>query len=211
MVQFPGEVRKKVLLQLFLLLCHPFPMVSGAVWSCQDGPQLAWALLPTSLWHSCLQAWVQHFLLLSEKRPLKNLSVVKKSFCLIQGISRWVTGAAAPPQEPIDAGSGLPECTGTLGLTWWQGNCLSDASVTEAFHQNTVTGLAGAVQLPGRPRGPWRHSPSGRDRVSLKFPPCSGWGWWALACVGSFPETPPLAPDPEDHSQPGVRDDAHLQ
>lgn len=28
MVQFPGEVRKKVFLQLFLLLCHPFPMVS---------------------------------------------------------------------------------------------------------------------------------------------------------------------------------------
>lgn len=27
MVQFPGEVRKKVFLQLFLLLCHPFPMI----------------------------------------------------------------------------------------------------------------------------------------------------------------------------------------
>lgn len=28
MVQFCGDVRKKVLLQLFLLLCHPFPVVS---------------------------------------------------------------------------------------------------------------------------------------------------------------------------------------
>ncbi|XP_055971238.1 tubulin-specific chaperone D [Sorex fumeus] len=27
MVQFPGAVRKNVLLQLFLLLCHPFPMI----------------------------------------------------------------------------------------------------------------------------------------------------------------------------------------
>lgn len=27
LVQFPGAVRKKVLLQLFLLLCHPFPMI----------------------------------------------------------------------------------------------------------------------------------------------------------------------------------------
>lgn len=27
LVQFPGEVRKKVLLQLLLLLCHPFPMI----------------------------------------------------------------------------------------------------------------------------------------------------------------------------------------
>ncbi|XP_058417962.1 tubulin-specific chaperone D isoform X6 [Diceros bicornis minor] len=27
MVQFPGDVRRKVLLQLFLLLCHPFPMI----------------------------------------------------------------------------------------------------------------------------------------------------------------------------------------
>lgn len=29
MVQFPGGVRKKVLLQLLLLLCHPFPVVSA--------------------------------------------------------------------------------------------------------------------------------------------------------------------------------------
>ena len=28
LVQFPGDVRRKVLLQLFLLLCHPFPVVS---------------------------------------------------------------------------------------------------------------------------------------------------------------------------------------
>lgn len=28
MVQFCGDVRKKVLLQLMLLLCHPFPVVS---------------------------------------------------------------------------------------------------------------------------------------------------------------------------------------
>lgn len=28
MAQFPGSVRKKVLLQLLLLLCHPFPVVS---------------------------------------------------------------------------------------------------------------------------------------------------------------------------------------
>lgn len=28
MVQFCGDVRKKVLLQLSLLLCHPFPVVS---------------------------------------------------------------------------------------------------------------------------------------------------------------------------------------
>lgn len=27
MVQFPGGVRKKVLLQLLLLLCHPFPVI----------------------------------------------------------------------------------------------------------------------------------------------------------------------------------------
>ncbi|XP_057570643.1 tubulin-specific chaperone D isoform X2 [Hippopotamus amphibius kiboko] len=27
LVQFPGDVRKKVLLQLFLLLCHPFPVI----------------------------------------------------------------------------------------------------------------------------------------------------------------------------------------
>lgn len=29
MVQFRGDVRKRVLLQLLLLLCHPFPVVSG--------------------------------------------------------------------------------------------------------------------------------------------------------------------------------------
>lgn len=28
MAQFPGGVRRKVLLQLLLLLCHPFPVVS---------------------------------------------------------------------------------------------------------------------------------------------------------------------------------------
>lgn len=37
MVQFPGDVRAKTLLQLLLLLCHPFPVVSavpgvGAAW-----------------------------------------------------------------------------------------------------------------------------------------------------------------------------------
>lgn len=29
MVQFPGDVRRKVLLQLSLLLCHQFPVVSA--------------------------------------------------------------------------------------------------------------------------------------------------------------------------------------
>lgn len=28
MIQFQGEIRKKVLFQLLLLLCHPFPVVS---------------------------------------------------------------------------------------------------------------------------------------------------------------------------------------
>lgn len=30
LAQFPGDVRRRVLLQLCLLLCHPFPVVS--VW-----------------------------------------------------------------------------------------------------------------------------------------------------------------------------------
>lgn len=27
LVQFPGDVRKKVLVQLLMLLCHPFPLI----------------------------------------------------------------------------------------------------------------------------------------------------------------------------------------
>lgn len=34
MVQFNGDVRKKVLLQLFLLLGHPFPVVSVSALMC---------------------------------------------------------------------------------------------------------------------------------------------------------------------------------
>lgn len=37
MVQFPGGVRKKVLLQLLLLLCHPFPVVSATQGSRRAG------------------------------------------------------------------------------------------------------------------------------------------------------------------------------
>lgn len=38
MVQFPGGVRKKVLLQLLLLLCHPFPVVSAPGHPCGRQP-----------------------------------------------------------------------------------------------------------------------------------------------------------------------------
>ena len=42
LVQFPGDVRRKVLLQLFLLLCHPFPVVSV----CGSRPHLGPASRP---------------------------------------------------------------------------------------------------------------------------------------------------------------------
>lgn len=42
LVQFPGDVRRKVLLQLFLLLCHPFPVVSVCSSRPHSGPA-SWA------------------------------------------------------------------------------------------------------------------------------------------------------------------------
>lgn len=44
MVQFPGDVRRKVLLQLCLLLCHPFPVVS--VHTAAPGLFPSWRLGP---------------------------------------------------------------------------------------------------------------------------------------------------------------------
>lgn len=47
MAQFPGGVRRKVLLQLLLLLCHPFPVVSACD-SCPPRVSMFCSLVPVS-------------------------------------------------------------------------------------------------------------------------------------------------------------------
>lgn len=57
LVQFPGSVRKKVLLQLLLLLCHPFPLVSAPPSGFRGD---AGASLDTGAGLSCIWVGVGH-------------------------------------------------------------------------------------------------------------------------------------------------------
>lgn len=127
MAQFPGGVRRKVLLQLLLLLCHPYPVVSV----CDQQPTLGFpgtcccvfcSLVPVSLVPVSLVpvSWV-----LGRAATERALVQVGRCLTLPPETQQGGCGGGCPPlRGPSGLGSSSCRVTFTVLLGRGEGSAL---------------------------------------------------------------------------------------